>query len=295
MSCICICHLDQDGYSSAALVALNEPNTYIIPINYGWELPKEKLRKGDRVYVVDFTFSIEDMQYLEDNYELIWIDHHQDICLATEAILGTDIKGLRQYDKSGVELTWEYFHPLEQAPRAVALIGAYDLWIHDRYPFIVEFQRGLQEIDTFPIGLGKINLWGRIFTEDAFVDEIIVTGAKAFTKEKKDNATKCRYMCDIVDFDGYRTLIANMPFTDSYMFDSVADPSTHDLLASYYYYSKRGIKYWKFSVRPVAGKDIDVGALAAKFPGGGGHRNAAGWSVEYLSDIPFLNNVVRPE
>lgn len=295
---VCITHVDLDGYAAAALVSIfEESKVFIIPMNYGWDFDKDRIRKGEKVYITDLTMDLDTMKYLVDNYDVYWFDHHVEIVNDTELVIGADIPGYRRRsedepDKSGALLVWEYFNPGKEPPRALTLIDAYDIWEHQRHPFIIEFDRGIRTYDYFPIGMGKIELWKRIFFEDAFCDEIIDKGTQKWIEEKKENAAKCRFLCEEFDAFGYRALCMNTPMTDTYLFASKYDPEKHDILMTYYRYSKAGKTYWKVSLRNGPGKDINVQELAHQFIGGGGHKYSSGFSVDYIDEVPCLRHLV---
>lgn len=285
---ICYFHIDTDGHSSAALIRLyREPSLYCIPINYGWELQRDKIQKDETVYVVDFAFDLEDMRWLNDNTNLIWIDHHGTSIDLLLPIIGNEMAGIRDTNYSGVELTWQYLFSDKDYPKAVALIGAYDLFKLDQMPDVVEFNRGLTQYNTFPShkNPGVFDFWKKVFEDPAFVTEIVQRGSDIWQREQQQNKITMKSRSFEAKFEGYNALIANVGLVDSLMFTSVIDPNIHDLLIGFYYHN-RG--YWKVSVREVPGKPVtNVGKLCMKY-NGGGHPGAGGFSVSKLSELSFM-------
>jgi len=281
---VCICHCDADGYASAAVVARHEPDIYFIVTNYGWELKKEKLKKGEKVYVVDFSYDLETMKYLRDNYDLIWIDHH-DTSLPIAEQLGP-VKGILDTSKAGCELTWEYLNPGVKPPRVITLVGRYDVWDHDACPGILQFDRGLSVLDPFIIGDGKLELWKRLFTDEDFVDSIISDGGEVWRKEKESYARLCRFLAFDADFLGHKVIAVNHNIKDMYFFESVFDPAVHEAAIGFYYHGPRD--YWKVSVRGNPVSSIHWGEFCKRHFGGGGHAAAAAFTTKSFADIKLL-------
>ena len=86
------------------------------------------------------------------------------------------------------------------------------------------------------------------------------------------------------NFEGYRCICINGSLGSSVMFDTVYDKKKHDLMLIFVNCNNT---FWKISLYTYS-EDIDVGAIAKKF-GGGGHRGAGGFTVKSLKEI-FGNN-----
>jgi oligoribonuclease NrnB/cAMP/cGMP phosphodiesterase (DHH superfamily) len=283
-------HIDTDGKSSAALIKRYDKSAYCIPVNYGFELHKDKIRENEKVYIVDFTFPLEDMLWLKAHCDLTWIDHHQLMIDDIENVIGKDIKGIRDSSKSGIELTWDYLYPGKPYPQSINLMGAWDLCLRDKYPNVIEFEKGLSHYNNFPSNKnpGVWEFWDKVFN-DILLNEIIQKGSEIYEREKQSNKITMRAMAFEKDIMGYRTIIANVSLADDLMFDSVVDPNVHDLIMGFYYHKKG---YWKVGVRLVKGKtNINVAELCKKFGGGGHPSGAGGFMVKYFKDLPFADNM----
>ena len=70
------------------------------------------------------------MTYFKNNSKIFcWVDHHKSAMEKNPELWNSDeIDGLRSLEKSGCELTWEWFSPHEPAPEVVQLVGDYDTW-----------------------------------------------------------------------------------------------------------------------------------------------------------------------
>jgi nanoRNase/pAp phosphatase (c-di-AMP/oligoRNAs hydrolase) len=81
-----------------------------------------------------------------------------------------------------------------------------------------------------------------------------------------------------VSLDGYRAIVINKGMASSFLFDSVYDPSLHDLMIAFCR-TENGWKLTFFSTK----NDIDCSEIAKKY-GGGGHKGSAGAT---LKELPF--------
>ena len=295
-----ICHTDMDGYSSAAIIGNIEKDLRIFPINYGQPIRFDKLPLKSKVYMVDFTAELEEMERLVRDYDFVWIDHHMDAVDIIEAKLGKNIPGSRVEGLSACILTWTYFYPDSKVPQSLLWLDAFDTGKYDLYKETRPFQKGLWAMDVFPVGRGKMILWRRIFHEQYFQEKIIERGVILLEAEESEYKNKCRFMVEEVDFHGHLAILANFGLGDPELLRSVIDPERHELIIGYYKYSKLQldgtyIKYWKFSVRTIKERSrIDVGDLLRTHYGGGGHPKAGGFQVEFLSDLPWMSNIIRP-
>jgi len=96
-------HNDEDGWASAATILSVHPCAELVPCYHG---EKYDLVSGyDEVFVVDFTFSNEEMNFLKNNNKhFTWIDHHAS---AMEKVSG-DFEGVRMEGVAACKLTWDF-------------------------------------------------------------------------------------------------------------------------------------------------------------------------------------------
>ena len=120
--------IDWDGYTSAAIAYLTNPNADLLPWNYGLPLPDTTPYR--KVILVDLTISVRnDYTWMEENADkLIWIDHH---AAAIRGVKNTSIEGVRADGIGACVLTWDYFFPNKRIPLHVALAGSYDVFRKD--------------------------------------------------------------------------------------------------------------------------------------------------------------------
>lgn len=265
---------DHDGHCSGAIVKRKFPNCEMFPINHGDDFPWEKIEKNETVFMVDFCLEPkEDMIRLKNNCQLIWIDHHISAIKASQELGFNNIDGLRSVEFSGCELTWKYLYYGEITPEAVRLIGRYDIWDHNSDKRTIPFEYGLNLEETNP----DSEIWSRLLDHDLkMVETIVEHGNIIFNYETITNKRIMKSTSYIINFEGYRALVANRGFCDSYLFDSIYDPEKHDILIKYSRYPE----CWRVSI--ITRKDeIDVSEIAKKY-GGGGHRGASGFRLENI-------------
>lgn len=134
---ICFHHNDRDGFAAAAVVKYFNQNRDIIFVESNYH-DKEcrkwigELTKNDIVYIVDFSFSVEETENIVNNSgSVIWIDHHESAINKFKNTKFENLDGIRYSDKenplAGCELTWKYFSK-DEIPNPIKLIGSYDTW-----------------------------------------------------------------------------------------------------------------------------------------------------------------------
>lgn len=264
---------DLDGRCSGAIVKRFHPSCELVGINYGQLFPWDTIQPDEIVFMVDFSLQpFTDMIRLKSACrELVWIDHHKS-AIEERNLAGVPFCGRQVVGKSGCELVWDYL-ALSDMPRAVFLLGRYDVWDWMNHSGSIEFQKGLWQFDTDP---NNSEFWQRLFVDEDLVDEIIHKGALLLAAQKKDNSSYLRACGFETELDGLRCLAVNKGMTNSTVFDSGYDPEKHDAMLSFCWYRDK----WKVSLYS-AKSAVDV-SVVCKARGGGGHAGAAGFQCEVL-------------
>lgn len=279
---VCFFHRsDFDGKCSGAIVYgfhKDTHPTYCIGVNYYEPLDKilekfsELFTPETIVYVVDFMFTLEEMEFLNKHYSLVWVDHHEtNINTAHTAGFIANMGQSLEVGEAACELTWKLLHK-EAIPVPVQLLGRYDVWDHEGDPRIIPFQYGLRIVDnTYP----DADIWPLLLKVEGAEEEFVTTGAILLKYEMLQNEIVAKGMVFEKEFHGQRAVIINKPFSNSQLFASVYDPEKHDIMIVFG--CKDGVyQYSLYSVK----EDVDVSKIAKKYEGGGGHKGAAGFRTK---------------
>lgn len=268
-----------DGFGSAFVVWLwrkrNGIDTDIVyhPASYGQQIPDVT---GKYVMILDFSykFAIMENMLMKSNQILI-IDHHK----TAEAELKDfpDDNKIFDMKHSGAMLTWQFCFPSEEPPRLIKYIEDRDIWTK-LYP----------ETDAFGTWLITKQQTFELFEsllDETYLDEVIKIGYYYETYNKYIMEKNIPYvsvkMMDIgnkVFFVGYlnsvelKSDIGNRICTDYPLLDFSAIYNINDRHNNTI-----------FSLRSTD-KQSDCSLVARSF-GGGGHRNASGMSLPYVTNV----------
>ncbi len=264
MSHLCIYHKScPDGFGAALAVNVflqrehaEEEHEYL-PARHDDEAPDVT---GKHVYIVDFAYSREDLIRMHQQAEsLIVIDHHK---TAQAALEGLDFC---QFDmsKSGAYLAWEHFNPELPVPKLIAYIQDRDIW-QWKLENSKEFSAGLQLMEM------SFECWEQLLTDEA-VEPIIEQGKTILAYQQIEVKRAMKKTPEMVNIGGYLVPCINTTTLISDIGNELCQG--HPFAAMYFETENKRI----YSLRS-ADDGIDVSAIASQF-GGGGHFNAAGFSV----------------
>ena len=305
---LCIYHGNcADGFGAAWTVWKRFPEAKFHAGVYGQNPPDVK---GKDVVIVDFSYKkdiLEDMR--KDARSIIILDHHksaaedlanskqfsknwdqhcqnvyQDMCENAD-VNGAILYSLFDMNRSGAMIAWDFFHPDKEPPRLIEHIQDRDLWL-----FKIKRTREIQaNLFSYPY---DFEVWDDLMFRLNDDDEHIsfsCAGAAIERKHHKDVSELIEVTKTIMNIGGHLVWCANIPYTmasdachlmcnQPMSFPShVLSPADRtDVLPEFAacYYDKRDCRV--FSLRSIG--DFDVSEIAKKY-GGGGHRNAAGFSV----------------
>jgi len=231
---------------------------------YGQEPPDVTDRN---VVLVDFSYkrSVLIEMATKANSILI-IDHHK---TAQEDLkdLPANVQAYFDMEHSGAMLTWMHFFPNVEPPTLIKHIEDRDLW-RFKLPGTREIQAA---VFSYPY---DFEVWDNLMSLHTGV--LHQEGGAIERKHFKDIKELLPIITRKMKIAGFVVDVANLP----YIFSSDAG---HDLakregnaFGACYYDTPEGRI---FSLRSIDTKE-DVGAIAKQY-GGGGHRNAAGFKVDY--------------
>jgi oligoribonuclease NrnB/cAMP/cGMP phosphodiesterase (DHH superfamily) len=255
-----------DGFGAAftAWLKFGDAAEYV-PANYS-DAPPDVT--GKDVYILDFSYKKDVLAKMDTVAKSITLlDHHK---TAKEGLAGFQCRcGQIHIDtsKSGARLAWEHFNPGKPVPALLSYIEERDLW-RFALPNTNEF---LAYLDMLPF---DFKAWRFLLDE----------GSAEFAQAMEvGTLLHKRYMriCDNLAADAVPVKVAGY---EGLMVSCSADlaSTVGSLLAA-----KTGTfgLVWrleqegrvKVSLRAV--KPFDVEAIAARFPGGGGHPQSAGFHL----------------
>lgn len=260
-----------DGFAAALICRRVHPNAEYIPVYYNQPFPSGLV--GQEVLILDFCYGENEMLWLKNHCKLLEVlDHHA----SQEEI--TKKYGVYDATKSGAMLACEWFYPHDPAPDWVKYIQDYDLW-QFKMPNSREWSAGL---NLYP---RDFDLWQGLFEKDDSANFLIGKGETILEYQRTlvDQIVKHAIVRDIF---GHQVPCVNT----SILHDLVGERLCQGQPFSATYYDREDGKR-KWSLRSMADNSgMDVKALALTIPGGGGHRNAAGFCTLNPDVIEITND-----
>lgn len=271
---LCIYHIaDHDGKGSAAIVKRKFPEIELFGLNHDMEIPYDDIRRHDKIIICDIALPLEFMFELNESRDLTWIDHHASVITEYDEAMKKgnrkEIKGLRRIGTAALCLTWEYYHPEQEAPEGVKLLGLNDIF-DLRDPRVRPFEYAFQSLG---VNRPTDATWDSLLDGSMNIASMVEKGEAVLSWIRTRNIRLSHSMAFDSEYMGYKCICANMPQGYSEFFDSVEGIKDYDFMCNFFM-NKRGT--WNLSF--YTSKDnVDVSKIAATF-GGGGHVRAAGAS-----------------
>lgn len=281
----CFYHDDMDGICSAQIVKMKYPDAECFSVDYEKGFPWEIIKSTDLVFMVDYGLQpFDKMVDLKNKCHLIWIDHHK-TAINEYTISGIVIDGMRSLSMAGCELTWRYLFPEREIPIYVTLLADFDMWKNDdkdNWDDLIEpFEMGMLSLADEDVKPGG-EIWNSLEKMgDVAVGAIVKSGGAIIKYLRKQNSDVSKKYAHGVMLDGCYFISLNTPHRGSQQLESVYDAKIHDGICVYRWTGKE----YTFSLYSMK-KEVDCGAIAKKY-GGGGHPSAAGgkWTKEQFSQI----------
>lgn len=270
---LCIHHHPcADGFTAAWVVKKAFPDAELYGANY-YEAPPDVT--GRDVIIVDFSYKravLEEM--IAKCRSMIILDHHksavEDLAGVENMVTGglNQVKCLFDMHRSGAMIAWNYFFPsFNNAPVIVNHVQDRDLW---------QFKlRGTKQVSAYIFSYDyTLENWDKLADLCEYeMEDVLTAGDSIERKQQKDTlelVASCKRQMTI---GGKDVPVVNLP----YMFASeagniLAEQSPHGFGATYF----DSAKGRKFSLRSIG--DVDVAKIAERY-GGGGHKNASGFTV----------------
>jgi uncharacterized protein len=286
-----------DGIAAAYAAYRKMPfkhETDLIGCVYGQEPPSVENYRN--IIIVDFSFDRATIERWSETRSVVLLDHHKTALemLGDVSTLSGQIYSRIDLNECGATLSWEYFNSLGRPPAIFEYVRDRDLWnfelrlseeIHEA---VAHLRYKLKELAT-SVNLDETLLVFSLFDQliecdrQQLVDRLAPLGAKLLApKREKIAAAAARYQMGLLpDPDTHPVAI---PIVNCAA-DGSEDRLVSDICAKLYRDMPEHLfvacitSDGKWSLRSDKhGSDYDVAAIAQHY-GGGGHKNAAGFSV----------------
>jgi len=259
------------NYNDPAVKLENDNLTFPVPLS------------GRRVFVLDFSFRPDiHAAILEEAAEVVWLDHHKtafearglDPTKAYEQRTGRDVWVLDPH-MSGCLITWNFFHPESAPPFALRLIDDRDRWV---WQYGADTRNFATALRSKPLSLD------RIAQAVDNVDKLIEHGAAMNTlfDQQLDDITckpvrlelRATSTQDLTGLSWVGLAVNCTPQFASEAGNKLADKS--GTFGATWCTGDSGKIF--FSLRSIGSYDVSE---IARYYGGGGHKNAAGFSIPF--------------
>lgn len=252
---------DGFGAAFAAWKKLGDSAKYL-PVNHSQPVPD--LKNNSEVYLVDFCYPKETLLGIVKQMKKVTVlDHHktaeadlQQIDLQKYPSLAVTF----DMDKSGAVLAWEHFH-YQAVPELLYYIQDKDLWRFE-LPHSKEFSAALRSYEM------DFQLWDGLAVQD------LIREGQILLRYQDQLVNKLCSEARVVELNGYQVPVVNSGILQSEIGNSLCKQFPQSPFAVVYYDSESERRY---SLRSIG--EFDVSAVAKTF-GGGGHKNASGFSMK---------------
>lgn len=252
-----------DGFTAAwvAYRKFGEGNVELHPAAYG-DTPPDVT--GREVYVLDFSYPRDVMiQMAEDAGSLLVLDHHK---TAVEKCVDLDFCCF-DITRSGAGMTWDWFFPGEPRPWLVNAVEDRDLW---------KFQnRGTREVHAYLSAMKMaLQSWSGASAEP--FERVVSAGTWVLLSNRRYCEKVAEAGALKLELWGRVAVACNAGYVNgSDLAHYLLETSPWADFSITYYLNKDD--EWVYSLRSRQSGDVDV-SVFAKERGGGGHRNAAGFT-----------------
>ncbi|PIR89430.1 MAG: hypothetical protein COU07_00830 [Candidatus Harrisonbacteria bacterium CG10_big_fil_rev_8_21_14_0_10_40_38] len=232
--------------------------------------PPPKGLKNKKLFFLDITYKGEILDKIIKENDVTIIDHHvsvkEEIKKAPNHVYGEK--------NSGSVLAWQYFHPNKKAPWLLRYVEAGDLW-----DFSLPNSNEVRvAIETNPMEFKK---WNRMQTEieNPQKRKTYIIQGKAILTYRDSEVNELAKNADVGIFDKRKIWIVNSATERSKTGAVLAAKKFHIALI----WNRVGNQI-RVSLR--SDSHVDVSKIAQKY-GGGGHKQAAGFTLDASKPLPW--------
>lgn len=295
-------HNDLDGYAAGYVIlqTFGKENCEITHLNYDKEPALEKVKLGDTVYITDYSFTNDQYRHLlnlvGDEGHVIWCDHH---ITAIERYQKEDdlfLEGIRSTKYCGAVLTWCYLHDIDtedieemsydemcsRLPKYLRIVDAWDTWKLDS-----RYREDAEALNTSVASRLSMELFEEMV--DCLQDYIDTGKAYIDYKNQWSKEFRDKYMFyKHISGDNFgvnrtiKTAVLNLGCGNSLYFGDVINDV--DVCITMCFNGEQ----WVCSFYSNK-EDIDCSIMASRL-GGGGHKGAAGCTINQLTPPMFILN-----
>lgn len=271
MKYLCIYHSNcADGFGSALVVkmwldklAIPEEDREFMPAHYGDKAPDVT---GKNVVVVDFSYPRETLLEMHEKaMNLVVIDHHK---TAKDALGGLYFCFFDML-QSGAMLTWNHFFPhgyvgSSETPKLIEYIQDRDLWAWS----LENSKEVSAALQSLPM---TFEAW-EPYLDDEKIQELIIQGSSILRYQQQQVEKISKTQLPMIHLCGHNVPCVNTTTLISEIGGEIS--KNHPFAVMYFDTSDHRI----YSLRSQKNEGVDVSEVAKQF-GGGGHRNAAGFTI----------------
>jgi uncharacterized protein len=261
---LCIYHGNcADGFGAAWVVRKALGDVDFFPGVYMTAPPDVA---GREVVMVDFSYKRPVLLEMAKTAETILvIDHHKTAAEDLASLPVPNIDAVFDMEHSGAMLTWAHYFPDQEPPQLLRHIEDRDLW-----RFLLPGTREIQaNVFSYPYDFA---VWDDLMARP--VADLVAEGSAIERKHHKDVHELLSVVTRRMNIGGYNVPIANLPYI--HVSDAAHELAKGEPFAGCYWDTPKGRV---FGLRSTdAG--VDVSEIAKQY-GGGGHRNASGFTVPY--------------
>jgi nanoRNase/pAp phosphatase (c-di-AMP/oligoRNAs hydrolase) len=270
----------QDGLTSAWIVwkyhKLKDIDITLYPIQHGVDLDINKF-KDNKVIFCDYSPSLEVLNLIEmSTKEICILDHH----ISAQRVLENKKYAIFDMNYSGAGLTWLYFFPTIEMPLFIQYIQDRDLWTW-KLEGSKEFTAGFSTIcETYNMKDfdSLFSLFDNIESKMDYYKEIGTVMNNMILSKARAIADK--HITTITKYKGYNVCIVNCIEYVS----EVGSIITSNPLIDFAVLWKYNHPTQEYIVSLRANNKVDCSVIAKQY-GGGGHKNAAGFTIK--GGLPF--------
>ena len=290
---------DLDGTTSCAQLLrytsdIKEWDTSVVGMAYNEPIPWDEINAADYVYIVDFSFSPDEMKEIQSKVKrLTWIDHHVS-AIDKVKTAGLSFPGIQRIDRAACYLTYEYLSSISDEVKqelyphgpsvTLQLLEQYDRTgpTDGDIPSFALCNMGVQAANWTDV---RSELYDKILIgnpdqSDRIAKGFIADGRVIYGYNKNSWAIGLRGSHIARTIHGKRALTANNSNHSSAYFESMKNED-FDMYISWYINTSMTVTFSFYS------DTIDVGAIAVEH-GGGGHKGASGCTMSIVDAMEFL-------